>query len=150
MKVKVLRRTICDVADSLSASGIEARRQTLQSVIKLCEGYDEESVESFLARLRHQPNQPALAVSSRTKTINQVVVARYVRMLQAAGMQRNAFDEVFGALSKDTAVRKSEADTIAHVYTGGRPKWPTKGAALKAIETWFNSRAFDEAKMSRV
>ena len=150
MKVKVLRRTICDVAGSLLASGVEPGRQTLQAVIELCEGHDEESVDTLLAGLRHRLTRPTPTVCSQADSTDHTVVARYVQRLQEVGMQQSAFDGVFDALSKDKAVRKCEADAIAHAYTGGRPKWPTKREALEAIETWYNSRAFDKAKMSRV
>ena len=87
MKVKVLRQTICDVADSLLASGVEPGRQTLQAVIELCEGHDEESVDTLLAGLRHRLSRPTPIVCSQTDAINQAVVARYVQRLREAGIK---------------------------------------------------------------
>jgi hypothetical protein len=147
VNVKSLREAIRAVADCLKALGTRSRSQTLQAVDHLLEGHDDESLEEFLAALRHRSKERKLSCSSTT---NNVTVLSYVQRLHAAGTDKSAFDRVFDELMRDKMVRKAEADAIAHAYTGGRAEWPTKRRALEAIAIWFKGLAFDQTKMCRV
>jgi hypothetical protein len=147
VNVKSLREAIRAVADCLKALGTKPRSQTLQAVDHLLEGHDDESLDEFLAGLQHRPKEPKLPCSS---TANKATVLSYVQRLRAAGTDKTAFERVFDQLTRDKAVRKAEADAIAHAYTGGRAEWPTKRMALEAIARWFSGLAFDQTKMCRV
>ena len=149
MNVGAFRHAICELADILAASGAANKSQSLRAVAKLLDGHDEEAIEDYLAKLRRQlcDSKPRRTQSSE---INALAVAQYVRRLKDAGLDRTAFDAVVAELRQDEAVRKAEADAIAHGYTAGRQQWPTKREALAAIETCFGARAFDAAKMRRV
>ena len=147
MNVRSLRAAIGSIADILATSGRQ-QKPTLETVVQLFEGHEEESFEEFLAGLRHRL---ALPMGKRAmQELNEIAVAQYVRRLQEAGTDATAFENIFGDLSKDKAVRKVEANAIAQAYTGGRPKWPTKQKALEAIKTWFGTIAFNETKMRSV
>lgn len=148
MNVKSLREAIQTIADFLEASGAAPRGKSLHAVNDLLKGHDDESLEEFLAGLRHRSKESKIRAASAVA--NDVIVASYVQQLRAAGTDKGAFDQVFGELIKDKMVCKAEADAIAHAYTGGRPEWPTKRMALAAIATWFRELAFDQTKMCRV
>jgi hypothetical protein len=148
VNVKSLREAIRTIADFLESSGAGPRGKSLHAVNDLLEGHDDESLEEFLAGLRHRSKKSqARACSS---VANDVTVASYVQRLRAAGTDKSAFEQVFGELTRDKMVRKAEADAIAHAYTGGRTAWPSKRMALAAIATWFRGLAFDQTKMCRV
>jgi len=148
VNVKSLREAIRTIAEFLEDSGAGPRSKSLHAVHDLLEGHDEETLEEFLAGLRHRSKQSKPHADS--SVANAVTVASYLQRLHTAGTDKSAFDQIFNELSKDKMVRKVEADAIAHAYTGGRPEWPTKRMALEAIATWFRGLAFDQTKMCRV
>ncbi|MEO0809044.1 MAG: hypothetical protein AAFW82_00090 [Pseudomonadota bacterium] len=45
-------------------------------------------------------------------------------------------------------MKKRDIDIIAHAYIGGREKWPSKKAALEAIEQRFVERAYHASRMN--
>jgi hypothetical protein len=149
VNVKSLRAAICSIADILATSG-RPQRPTLQTVMRLFEGHEEESLEEFLAGLRHRLARRLPTGRRAIQALDQIVVAQYVRRLQEAGTDPTVFESVFDDLSKDKAVRKAEANAIAQAYTGGRPQWPSRQKALEAVTTWFGTIAFNETKMRRV
>jgi hypothetical protein len=148
VNVKSLREAIRTIAEFLEASGAGPRGKSLHAVHDLLQGHDNESLEEFLAGLRHRSieSKPRAASSAA----NDLTVASYVQRLRAAGADKSDFDQIFGELTKDKMVRKVEADAIAHAYTGGRPEWPSKRMAFEAIAIWFRGLAFDQTKMCRV
>jgi ABC-type oligopeptide transport system ATPase subunit/outer membrane biosynthesis protein TonB len=77
----------------------------------------------------------------RTETIEQ-----YVQQLRAAGTDQSAFHSVIARLAKDKAVRKGEADAVAHAYTGRGVRWPKKQDAFAAIRAHFDSLVDSEVK----
>ena len=149
MNVKSLRAAIGSIADILATSG-RPQRPTLQTIMQLFDGHEEESLEEFLAGLRHRLARRLPTGKRTTPELDKIAVAQYVRRLREASTDPTAFESAFADLSKDKAIRKAEANAIARAYTGGRPEWPTKQKALEAITTWFNTIAFNEAKMRRV
>jgi hypothetical protein len=149
VNMKSLRAAICSIADILATSG-QPQRPTLRTVMRLFDGHEEESLEEFLAGLRHRLARRLPTGKRAIQALDQIAVGQYVRRLREAGTDPAAFESAFGDLSNDKAVRKSEANAIAQAYTGGRPQWPTKQKALEAIATWFRTIAFNETKMRRV
>jgi hypothetical protein len=149
VNVKSLRAAIRSIADILATSG-RPQRPTLQTVMRLFDGHEEESLEEFLASLRHRLARRLPTGRRAIQALDQTAVAQYVHRLREAGTDPAAFKSVFGDLSKDKAIRKAEANAIAQAYTSGRPEWPTKQKALEAIATWFSMTAFNETKMRRV
>jgi len=67
--------------------------------------------------------------------------------LNAAGTDRAAFDAVIADIAK---LSKAEVNTIQKAYIGGRDAWPTKRAALDALEMEFRERAYQEVKLQQV
>ena len=140
MNVGKLRQLLIDVGAVFSAAGSSKQAEDLHRVAGLMRGREHQPVEQFLDEL-----QADLAPISTTK-----VVANYIEKLTVAGVDEIAFRQTFGNLSKDKAIKKFEADCVAHGYIGGRVKWPNRKAALEAIEKEFVARRYDASKMKEV
>jgi hypothetical protein len=63
--------------------------------------------------------------------------AAYSVALTHAGSDENVFSAIFAALMRDAAIDRETARRIAGAYTGENSAWPTREAALGAIETHF-------------
>jgi hypothetical protein len=61
----------------------------------------------------------------------------YSIALTHAGSDENMFSAIFAALVQDAAIDAEIARRIAGAYTGETSAWPTREAALGAIETHF-------------
>ena len=61
----------------------------------------------------------------------------YSTALTHAGGDENMFSAIFGALMRDAAIDAETVRRIAQLYTGDDSAWPTRDAALGAIETHF-------------
>jgi hypothetical protein len=148
--VRFIRQSLEEVAGILEAASKKTQTKAVQSVIALLDGHDADSVPTFLEALREQLTKKPDKKPAPTKGLRTDTVEQYVGQLQAAGTNKSAFDSVFARVSKDKAVRKGEADAIAHAYTHGRTKWPKKDDAISAIKIYFDERAYDETKMHQV
>lgn len=140
MKTKALRQLLTDLAAILTVAGAKKPASELGRVADLMDGREHQYVEEFLNELRSEirPLEPA------------EIAEQHVARLHAAGTDELAFRQAFDALSKDRAVKKPQANSIAHAYIGGREKWPTKAEALAAIEKEFVARRYDQSKMKEV
>lgn len=140
MKVGKLRQLLVDVGAVLSSAGSAKQAEDLERVAELMKGQDHQSIDLFLDELRTDlaPQPPA------------EVIAGHVARLSNAGVDEVVFRQAFEILSKDKTIKKSEADHVAHGYIGGREKWPSRAAALLAIEKEFVSRRYDASKMKEV
>jgi ABC-type oligopeptide transport system ATPase subunit len=95
---------------------------------------------------KHKPEKKAAPTQElRTETIEQ-----YIHQLRAAGTDQSALDRVFAQLTKDKAVRKAEADSVANAYTGGGARWPKKQDAFAAIRAHFDSLVHSEVEIRPV
>jgi ABC-type oligopeptide transport system ATPase subunit len=84
------------------------------------------------------------------KELRTATIEQYLHQLRAAGSDQSAFDGAFARLTKDKAVRKAEADSVAHAYIGGGVRWPKKQDAFAAIRAHFVSLVHSEAKVRPV
>jgi hypothetical protein len=112
-------------------------------------------VAEFLAELRGRLNGRQIPQETQIKRPDdkrrdEEIVGSYVQRLHEAATAKQMFDRVYTDLSTDRKVGKNEADAIAHLYTGGRERWPTKGEALTAIQDWFTQKAYQAVKMKQV
>ena len=67
-----------------------------------------------------------------------------VELLIGAGSNEERFDEVFRAMEVNGAVDRDAAIAIARGFTGKDGAWPTREAALGAIETHFYEQSRGE------
>lgn len=149
MNVKELRQVLEEAEAILAASGATAQTKNFKLFLELFKGRDDQPVSQFLAELKLRLCPPTSDTVELPK-INEPVVERYVQRLRDAGIDNNIFDNIFSELLKDKQISKEDADAIAHRYTKGRDRWPTKAAALQELKTRFGERVYQAAKMTRV
>jgi hypothetical protein len=73
-------------------------------------------------------------------------VAQAVEALLGAGTDERRFHDVFRALQTNGAIDRDVAIAIARAFTGKDAAWPSREAALGAIETHF----YDQSKQQEV
>jgi hypothetical protein len=73
-------------------------------------------------------------------------VDEVVEALKAAGTDRATFNAALASVSG----RLAKVNAIQHGYIGGREGWPSKRAALQAIEETFRERAYQAVKLTQV
>lgn len=140
MNIGKLRQLLTDVGAVLASAGSTKQAEDLERVAGLMRGREHQPVEQFLDELRADVAPPSIAE----------VIANHVARLTAAGVDEPSFRPALEALSKDKMIKKIEADRVAHGYIGGREKWPSRAAAIEAIEKEFVSRRYDASKMKEV
>jgi hypothetical protein len=149
--VRLIRESLEEVARILEAAGKKAQTKAVRTAIELFSGHDADTFATFLSELQERVKPKPKKKAARTPDLRTDAIDDYVQRLQAAGTDKSAFDTVFVELSKDKkAVRKGEADAIAHAYTRGRTQWPKKQDAIDAIKVHFDEQAYDETKMRQV
>jgi hypothetical protein len=146
MNVKELRQALEEAAGILAAAGAKGPSRDLGAFLKLFDGHDDQPVEQFLSDLKVRLDRPA-PVPKRERPPDEQTVERYVQRLRQVGTDKILFDSVFAEISNDRAIRKEEADAVAHKYIGGRESWPTKREALEAIKQWFAHLAYQAVKL---
>ncbi|MEQ8823776.1 MAG: hypothetical protein RIC14_05325 [Filomicrobium sp.] len=151
MNVKELREAIGEIQDICEAAGAAKAAADLDELTQIFDGHEDQSVSEFLAHLRslYAPVDAGQA-SSKTNDADVSVVEGYVARLKEVGTDRQAFERIFQVLTTDPQVRKAEANAIQHSYIGGREAWPTKKAALKAIEKWFFGSRYQDAVLEDI
>jgi hypothetical protein len=150
MNVKELREVLEEAEGILSAAGAKTSSKDFRTFVDLFKGHDDRPVAEFLAELRGRLNGRQPQSQVQPKAADEGVVAHYLKRLRDAGTDKSAFDRVHADLSNDSRVGKSEADAIAHSYTDGRERWPSKSEALSAIADAFAYEAYQAVKMKRV
>ena len=145
MKVSELRVVLDDLQVIYAAAGAKSQAGDVKSVLDLFDGFDDVDVDAFLAELREE-------ISPSTESVDVTpgradVVESFVRRLLQAGTDRAAFEAVWSELACHSSVTKSEMDSIAHRFTGGRRSWGTRKLAHDAIKVRFVERSYQAGKM---
>jgi hypothetical protein len=140
MTVSKLRRVLADLGSILTAAGSTKPTEDVARLAELMVGREQQPVEEFLEELRRD-----IAPLSSGE-----IVAVHIARLRDAGTDEVSFRHALQMLASDRAVKKAQADRVAHGYIGGREKWPTRTAAVKAIEKEFELRLYDTSKMKEV
>ncbi|MEJ2229256.1 MAG: hypothetical protein P8Y67_13740, partial [Alphaproteobacteria bacterium] len=84
---------------------------------------------------QHQDGQIAPPAGEERRVFDGA--AAYSVALVHADSDENVFSAIFAALMRDAAIDAETAQRIAGAYTGEDSAWPTREAALGAIETHF-------------
>ena len=140
MRVSKLRRVLADLGSILTAAGSTKPAEDVARLAELMVGRDHQPVEEFLEELRGDIAPPT----------SSEIAAAHIARLREAGTDEVSFRHALQMLTSDRAVKKAQADRVAHGYIGGREKWPSRTAALAAIEKEFVSRLYDASKMKEV
>jgi ABC-type oligopeptide transport system ATPase subunit len=148
--VRLVRESLEKVARLLDTAGKKTQAKAVQSVIELLVGHDSESIPTFLKALQEQLERKPEKKAAPSKDLRTETIEQYVRQLHESGTDKSAFDSVFARLSKDKAVRKAEADAVAHAYGGGGARWPKKQDAFAAIRAHFDTMLHSETKIRQV
>lgn len=152
MKVKELRSVLADIEGIYAAAGADKAAEDFRQLCSILDGYDDSSVDDFIAEMGsiYAPQPRSGAAKTPATELDRPLVEEFAQRLRAAGLDREAFERVLAELGRDTRVRKGEANAIQHLYIGGREAWPTRKAALEAIEKTFHQRRFQAAAMKDV
>lgn len=96
-------------------------------------------------------NRPAAEALDELRGIldseKQVDRGAYLKRLIDAGTDDVKFNAAIDELDKDKRMDKEDVDAIAHGFTGGRTKWPSRKAAMEALRKKFAERAYQASKM---
>lgn len=136
MNLKRLRDIIADVAGIVGASGARQSAEDVRALTQALDGPDERAADEAIDELE--------SLISQEERLRREA---HIKRLLEAGTDKSSFEAVFAELKNDRRVLKEDADAIAHAYTKGRKKWPSRKAALDAIRKKFVERAYQESKM---
>lgn len=150
MKTGELKSALADLGAVLTEAGAKAAAQDAHSLVKLLEAHKHKSVDEFLDELRQALSAPGKKGVGVAPAADETVVGDHVDKLKGAGLDRAAFEAQLKALKADKRAGRAELDRIAHAFIGGRDTWPTRKAALDAIQTRFNERAYQASKMKHL
>lgn len=150
MKTGELKSALEDLGAVLTEAGAKAAAQDVDSLVKLLESHEHKSVDEFLEELCQSLRGPGKKGAGVAPAADEAVVVDHVDKLKGAGLDRAAFEAQLKALKADKRVGKPELDRIAHDFIGGRDTWPSRKAALDAIQTRFNERAYQASKMKHL
>lgn len=150
MNTGELKSALADLEIVLTEAGAKAAALDVKSLVRLLETHEHKSVDEFLEELRQSLSAPGKTGAEGSSEADETVVGDHVDRLKGAGLDRAAFEAQLKALKADKRAGKPEIDRIAHAFIGGRDAWPTRKAALDAIQTRFNERAYQASKMKHL
>lgn len=156
MKVGELQEVVDRIRAVCALGGSKLNERGLAEFAELLQGRADQDVEDFIADL-----EMALKGSRRTtlRKADEAVVERHVQALEAAGIDREAFEQALSALQADRDVQDAEADMIFKRYHSGahwrddygeRPRWHRRADALKALAKSFQERLTRAQKLETV
>lgn len=140
LKVSNLRQVLAEFGSLLTAAGAKKPAEDIGRLVELTVGREDQSTAAFFDELR----------ADIKKQTPGELVAKHIAHLQAASTDEVMFQRALRLLADDKSIRKSEANKVAHGYIGGREKWPSRAAALAAIESEFAARCYEARKMKEV
>ena len=150
MKVAELKMILAEIEEIYEVGGARKVAEDFAELQRLFEGAEEQDVDSFLDQLRklYLPNrQPRLRV---VEAIDELVVERYGKRLVELDSSGCEDQEIIRELTKDKAVRKSEANAIQHRFIQGRETWPSRKAAIEAIAKTLAHRRREAQQLGRI
>src|SRR5262245_32005272 len=116
MNVAELRTVLEEVQAIYEASGSDKPAGDLRDFIDLLEGYENESVDEFLAGLSTLLKVGSSKGGLEAKLPGLQIVASFIERLTAAGTNPDQFDPVYTELGASKQVRIEEMNAIAHGY----------------------------------
>ncbi len=150
MKVAELREILAEVEAIFVASGAKRTAEDFKELQQIFEGSDDEQVDEFLEHLRklYAPTKkPRLRL---VEASNDLLVEKYIKRLQQCSNDSSAVDKIISDLKSDGAVKKAEANAIQYRLIKGREAWPSKKAAIEAIQKSFAHRRREADQLKRI
>lgn len=146
MQIKDLIDALSELEDIFIAAGAKKAADDVEDLLTIFDGHQDMAVEEFFDEMRKLYTvTPKSKTRARQRQANDLLVERYVRRLNEAALERDAFSKVMADLASDGDVRKAEVDRIQYLYVGGRETVASKRKGLEAIEKWFNQRRYQAA-----
>lgn len=150
MRTNELKSVLERLEVVLAEAGARTAASDVRDLVELLDGYGDRPIDDFFEVLRSQAKPPKQREKIASTATDDRVVEQHVQALNDAALDRTAFEASLRALKDDSRAGKVEVDKIAHSFIGGRASWPTRKAALDAILTRFNERAFQASKMKHL
>ena len=150
MQVSELREVLAEIEDILATAGAKKSAEDFSELQQIFQGSEDEDVDRFLDDLRrlYAPSKkPKLKL---VESIDELVVERYLTLLQKCADDDGDIDQIVDELSSDLAVKKPEANSIQHKFIKGREAWPSKKAAIDAIKKSLIHRRREAEKLARI
>lgn len=144
MKVSELKDALGDLHDIYDAAGARKAASDIEELTRILDGHEHESVDAFLDALRDLYDVGAPPTGANGDSVDQQLVDHYVAALKKAVGAEPAFMSVLNEMRDDRRVRKVEANAIQHAFIGGRKSWPSRKAAIAAIEATFKRDKFQD------
>jgi len=136
MSVKKLLESLDGLGAIVEAAGAKKAADGLRTLKGLFGGDSNRPAAEALDELRDVLDSEKLAERGA-----------YLKRLVDAGTDEVKFNSAIDELEKDKRMGKEGVDAIAHGFTGGRTKWPSRKAAIEALRKKFAERAYQASKM---
>ena len=133
MQVKILKRLLERLRDGYSAVGAVEPAKDMRRVTDLLKGHEDKTVGEFVSETKVLLDDAKPAVTVPTARAADRVVAKHVRRLLDAGIDRSAFDAAMTALDDDGEVGKLELFIIANRYRN-EPSGGTHEIKFKSLK----------------
>jgi hypothetical protein len=148
---------LCPILQNLGelfdAAGVKGPKNDFENIVKLVEGANSNSVESFVSETRGllaQPRKKTGSTGSKrkvTRPLDEAAVETYSGRLLDARNDRQLFDAALGQLKASRALKLPELAAVAHRYTGYSTNYKKAAAIFEDIENVFIERARFENKI---
>lgn len=139
MNHKMIIDALTGLGTVIDAAGAKRSAEDIKSLCELFPADRFHSAEEALGELRK-----LLEVERENKR------ATHLKQLREAECEEVVFSRAVNALEIDKSVDADDINAIAHAYTEGRVKWPSRKAAIKAIRSRFVERSYQQSKMKIV
>ena len=138
MSVKRLAETLGELGDIVEAAGAKKVADGLRTIRGLFERDADRNANEALEELRS-------VLASEKSTLR----LTYLKRLNEAGTDAAKFDAVAKELEQSKQMGKEDIDSIAHDFTGGRKKWPSRKAGIQALAASHASGFLDARHLGR-
>lgn len=151
MKVADLRNVLGEIEDIYAAAGAKGPADDLAELINLFDGPEDAEVSAVLEELRSLYDAPKPdADATEPSDLNAAVVERHLARLASLPDDGSQDADTVNRLRDDKAVGKAEANAIQAAFIGGRAAWPSRKAAIDAIERTVAGRRRNAAIMDHI
>jgi|SRR5262245_13772520 len=133
MQIKILKRLLERLRDSYSAVGAAEPARDMRRVADLLKGHENKPVSEFVAETKALLDDTKPTFPGPAAATNDEIVARHVRRLLRAGIDRSAFDAAMADLDGDNEVGKVELFAIANRYRN-EPSGGTHEIKFKSLK----------------
>lgn len=143
-----LKSVLEDLHRALEQSGATKQAKAFAAVLRLCSGFDDQSVDTFVAEgtaARVKRVQPRAAAHARTPLTN-AHAKKLANELASAADDRDRFDALLDQMKRQFKV--VELKTIADFYTGYETLETKKDDIVRAMRRWHRQDELNRDRKS--